>query len=110
MAENCQYKCEIHNNQIQEIVEILKDTKQTKSEKKEVLKPVITKTMRETEKKAAQEIVNAILGKKINFNILFGVDTIIDNEDKALKLSFAEEKYDEQEDIFMNSFRKRLKY
>ena len=66
--------------------------------------------MRETEKKAAQEIVDAILGKKINFNILFGVDTIIDNEDKALKLSFAEEKYDEQEDYIYNSFRKRLKY
>lgn len=107
LAENCQYKCEIHNNQIQEIVEILKDTKQTKSEKKEVLKPVITKTMRETEKKAAQEIVNAILGKKINFNILFGVDTIIDNEDKALKLSFAEEKYDEQEDYIYEQLQEK---
>lgn len=64
LAENCQYNCEIHNNQIEEIVEIIKDTKQTKSERKEVLKPVITKTMRETEKKAAQEIVDAILGKK----------------------------------------------
>lgn len=107
LAENCQYKCEIHNNQIEEIVEILKDTKQTKSEKKEVLKPVITKTMRETEKKAAQEIVNAILGKKINFNILFGVDTIIDNEDKALKLSFAEEKYDEQEDYIYEQLQEK---
>ena len=107
LAENCQYNCEIHNNQIEEIVEILKDTKQTKSEKKEVLKPVITKTMRETEKKAAQEIVNAILGKKINFNILFGVDTIIDNEDKALKLSFAEEKYDEQEDYIYEQLQEK---
>ena len=63
--------------------------------------------MRETEKKAAQEIVNAILGKKINFNILFGVDTIIDNEDKALKLSFAEEKYDEQEDYIYEQLQEK---
>jgi alcohol dehydrogenase class IV len=35
------------------------------------------------------------------------VDTIIDNEDKALKLSFAEEKYDEQEDYIYEQLQEK---
>lgn len=35
------------------------------------------------------------------------MDTIIDNEDKALKLSFAEEKYDEQEDYIYEQLQEK---
>lgn len=88
-----------------EIDGILKNKNITKKGKQEYI--VDKFVMRGIEKKLISEIVKAIMGYKADTTILFFDNSLHDETDKILKISFSESNFEELEEILENKLQDR---
>lgn len=96
LSQKCECNCEYIKKDGADIEEILKNSSTSKRQKQEQLVEIFAKNMEN--KKQAAEIVKLLLGYVADFVIIFNAEDLLDDGGKNIKLSFADTKYEEQED------------